>query len=68
MTTTIRRSRQERNKIYVDQMKESVESIMARWLNGRLPTGKMTVMFEVNASQGGIGDVSIEENRKEKIV
>ena len=49
----------------VRAMGDAFESVNV-WLAGK-PTGKLTINVEVNANQGGVGDIFVEVRERGKV-
>lgn len=64
--TIIRYTRVDKNQLRLARMLETLACRVDGWLKG-CPTGQLNLTVEINANQGGIGDVAVEQRERCKL-
>ena len=65
--TVIRYTRVDKNQLKLAAMTTKILHYIDQWMQAGPITGKIEISVELNANQGGIGDVFIERREKGKI-
>ncbi|MCG6534084.1 MAG: hypothetical protein L7F78_05210 [Syntrophales bacterium LBB04] len=64
--TVIKYTLPDKNKVKIDNIVNSVLTTVDNWLIKK-PTGQILLTVEINANQGGVGDVYIEKKERRRV-